>query len=171
MSGFRHTLIGVGPLCDADCTFTFTREAVIIRDTRGMPVLTGWRECSGPRLWRISLQPGEENLPSMHNTANMATFEAYGAYDLSIVAALIHYFHATAGYPVRYTWLTAIIAGSYSLWPGLTLANTTKYCPSATAIIMGYIVKKRQGVRPTKPKLPATSAPDQQLLRVQSNEL
>ena len=27
MPGFRHTLIGVGPLCDADCTFTFTRVA------------------------------------------------------------------------------------------------------------------------------------------------
>ena len=29
-TGFRHTLIGVGPLCDADCTVTFTREAVIV---------------------------------------------------------------------------------------------------------------------------------------------
>ena len=52
---FRHTLIGVGPLCDADCTVTFTRAAVIVRDARGIPVITGWREHSGPRLWRIAL--------------------------------------------------------------------------------------------------------------------
>ena len=44
MPGFRHTLIGVGPLCDADCTVTFTSEAVIVRDIQGMTVLTGWRE-------------------------------------------------------------------------------------------------------------------------------
>ena len=44
MPGFRHTLIGVGPLCDADCTVAFTSEAVIVRDIQGMTVLTGWRE-------------------------------------------------------------------------------------------------------------------------------
>ena len=48
MPGFRNTLIGLGPLCDADCTVTFTHEALIVQDTRGTPVLTGWREASGP---------------------------------------------------------------------------------------------------------------------------
>ena len=28
--GFRYTLIGVGPLCDADYIVTFTRESVIV---------------------------------------------------------------------------------------------------------------------------------------------
>ena len=101
----------------------------------------------------------------------MDTLEAYSANDLPSVAALIRYFHAAAGYPVRSTWLTAIIAGNYSSWPGLTLTNTTKYCPSATATIMGNLVQKIQGVRSTKPKLPATSSPDQQLPQVRSNEL
>ena len=59
MPGFRHTLIWVGPLCDSDCTFTLTREAVIVRDKQGTPVLTGWYEATGSRLWRIYLQPGE----------------------------------------------------------------------------------------------------------------
>ena len=143
MPGFRHTLIGVGPLCDADCTVTFTREAVIVQDTRGTPVLTGWRKNSGPRLYRIALQTGEENLPIMHNTVNMAILEAYSAYNLPSVAALICYFHAAAGYPVHSTWLTSISAGNYSSWPGLTLANATKYCPSAKATIMGHLVQKR----------------------------
>ena len=59
MSGFRHTLIGVGPLCDANCTVTFTRKKVILRDKQGTAVLTGWRKATRPRLWRIALQPGE----------------------------------------------------------------------------------------------------------------
>ena len=33
------------------------------------------------------------------------------------------------------------------------------------------LVQKRQGVRSTRPKLPTTSSPDQQLSRVRSNEL
>ena len=48
MIGFLHTLIGVVPICDADCKVTFTREAVIVRDQQVTPVLTGWCEASGP---------------------------------------------------------------------------------------------------------------------------
>ena len=79
-----------------------------------MPVLTGWRKNSGTRLWRIALQPGEENLPSMPNTANMDTLEAYSAYDLPSVAAIIGYFHTAAGYPVYSTWLTSISTGVWT---------------------------------------------------------
>ena len=39
LPGFGHILIWVDPLCDADCTFTFTCEALIIRDTCVTPVL------------------------------------------------------------------------------------------------------------------------------------
>ena len=134
-------------------------------------MLTGWREASGPRLCRIALQPGEANLPILAHTATMATLSAYSAYGLPSVAALIHYFHAAAGYPFRSTCLKAINTGKYSTWPGLTLANTTKYCPSTTATIMGHIFQKRQGVRSTRPKLPTTTLLDQQLPRIRSNEL
>ena len=105
MPCFRHTLIGVVPLCDSDYTVTFTREAVIVRYQQGMPVLTGWREASGPQLWRIALQPREANLPRMPHNATLATLAAYSAYDLPSVAALIRYFHTAAGYLVRSTWL------------------------------------------------------------------
>ena len=104
---FRHTLIGVGPLYDADCTVTFTNAAVLVRDLHGNPVLTGWQEQSGLRLWRIALQPDETTLPSMPYDADKTTLKAYSAYDLPIVRALIRYFHASAGYPVRSTWLKA----------------------------------------------------------------
>ena len=107
----------------------------------------------------------------MPNTANMATLEVYSAYYLPSIEALLRYFHAASGYPVRSTWLTANSAGNYSSWPGLTLANATKYCPLVTATIMVHLVQKIQGVRSTKPKLPATSSPVQQLPQFRSNEL
>ena len=92
----------------------------------------------------------------MPHNANMTTLEAYSAYDLPSVEALIRYFHATAGYPVRSTWLKDIGAGNYSTWTGLTLVNDTKYFLSATATIMGHLVRKRQGVRSTKTNLTTT---------------
>ena len=105
-------------------------------------MLTGLREASGPQLWIVALQLGDANLPRIPHNATLATLAAYSAYNLPSVAALICYFHAAAWYPVRSTWLKAISAGNYSLWPGLTLANATKYCPSATTTIMGHLVQK-----------------------------
>ena len=88
----------------------------------------------------------------MPKDAKQAILEAYSAYDLPRVAALVRYFHA--GFPVQSTWLNAIGAGNYPSWPGLTLTNATKYCPYAKATIMGHLFQKHQGVRPTKPKPP-----------------
>ena len=134
-------------------------------------MLTGWRDASGSRLWIIALQPGESNLPSMPNDANLTELAAYSAYDLPSVADLISYFHSASGYPVRYTLLKAIDAGNYSSCPGLTLFNATKYCPSADATIMEHLVQKRKGVKSTKPKPPTTSSPEETIPQIRSNEL
>ena len=107
----------------------------------------------------------------MPNYANMATLAAYSAYDLPSVTALIRYLHAEAGYPVRSKRLKEIGAGNYSSWTGITLANATKYCPSADATIMGYLVQKHQGVRSTNHKPPSTSSPEDPTPQVRSNEL
>ena len=106
----------------------------------------------------------------MPDDANRSTLKAYSAYDLPSVRALIRYFHATAGYPIRSTWLKAIGSGNYSTWPGLTLANAKKYCPTATATLMGHLFQKRQGVRSTKMKTP-TSLQQHIIPQVKSNEL
>ena len=90
---------------------------------------------------------------------------------MTFVAALVCYFHAAAGYPVRSTWLKAIGSGNYSTWTGLTLANATKYCPNATATLLGHLVQKRQGVRSTKIKAPTSSQQQHILPQVKSNEL
>ena len=171
MPGFKHALIGVGPLFDADCTVTFTRAAVIVRDSQGSPVLTGWREQYGPHLWRIDLQPGESNLTNMPHDTNRITLKAYSAYDIPSVRVLIRYFHTATGYPFRSTWLKAMGAGNYSTWPGLTLANATKYCPSATATILVHLVQKIQGVRSTKKKVPTTSPQEHVLPQARPNKL
>ena len=142
MPGFIHTLIGVGSLCDADCTVTFLRESLIVRDQEGTPVITGLRKASGLRLWRIALQPEEANLSIMPHNGTLATLASYSACELPSVASLIQYFHAASEYSFRSTWLKAICTGNYYLWPGITLANDTKYCPSATATIMVNLVQK-----------------------------
>ena len=44
MQGFKHTLIDVGQICDADFSVSFTKDSVKIIDPNGKVILAGWRE-------------------------------------------------------------------------------------------------------------------------------
>ena len=131
MRGFHENLVGIGPICNAKYSVLFNDEAVTIISPTGIPVLKGWQEATGNRLWRMSLLPNAEKVTTETKSPGVTktSLTAYSAYDFLSVEALVRYFHAAVGYPVKDTWLKAIRAGNYSTWPGLTLQNTTKYCP------------------------------------------
>ena len=59
MPTFTNTLIGVGPICDTNCTVVFKKEDVTVLSPQGKPILQGWREDKLPRLWRFALSPDE----------------------------------------------------------------------------------------------------------------
>ena len=73
----------------------------------------------GNRLWRISLLPNADKVTNEKAAPGVTTttLKAYSAYDLPSVEAMVRYFHAVAGYPVKDTWLKAIKAGNYATWP------------------------------------------------------
>ena len=56
MPSFTNTLIGVGPICDTDCTVVFTKKAVTVLSPKGKSVITGWKEKKWPRLWYFALK-------------------------------------------------------------------------------------------------------------------
>ena len=124
---FKNTLIDLGTMRDADCKVVFTKGKVIIYDPTNSPILTGWGETEGARLWSIAITPTPEDLPVMAENYDQKTLKAYSAYDLPRVESLVRYFDAEAGFPVRATWLNAIKAGNYRTWPSLTLDNATAY--------------------------------------------
>ena len=91
--------------------------------------------------------PSQTTDPQQETTLN-----AFSAYDLPSAEALVIYFHAAAGYPVRSTWLRAIEAGKFVSFPGLTLANAKRFCPSADKTIKGHLVQERQWTRSSRAK-------------------
>ena len=132
MPGFNHTLQGVGPICDADYTAKFSSDDVVVCDVTNITILTGWRQGQAPYLWLIALLPENADIPEVPQDASRFSLVAYSAYELPSVEALIRYFHAAAGVPVRSTWLDAIKPGNYASWPGLTLNNTKNVVPPPT---------------------------------------
>ena len=50
MPSFKHTLIGIGRICDADGKIVFTKQAVVVYDQQQQPIITGWQEHTGAKL-------------------------------------------------------------------------------------------------------------------------
>ena len=127
---FRRTFISIGGIFDADCKFVFTKQSVVVYDPQQQPIIIGWREHTGAKLWHIALRPSPTNIPTLPSTATRSSLQEFSAYNLPSVESLIRYFHTAAGFPVQDTWLRGIIYGNYSSWPGLTYSNTVKFYPS-----------------------------------------
>jgi hypothetical protein len=81
--------------------------------------------------------------------------------DLPSLGAIVGFYHACLGFPVKQTWLDAIKAGNCDLFDELTYANAARYCPDADETIMGHLAQHCQNAWSTKPKPPA---PNQALL-------
>lgn len=88
-------------------------------------------------------------------TKSMALTTMYQPYDPDTVQKLVQFLHATAGYPVKSTWLKAIDKNYYLSWPGLNSDRVRKYLTKSEHTIMGHLHLIRQGIRSTK-KQPAT---------------
>jgi hypothetical protein len=52
-------------------------------------------------------------------------------HDLPSMGALVGFYHACLGFPVKQTWLDAIKAGNCDSFEGLTYCNAARYCPDA----------------------------------------
>ena len=149
MPSFTNTLIGVGPICDANFTVVFKKEDVTVLSTEGKTILTGWREKKLPRLWRFALKP-KYNIITDYTKNSQTTPAAHSAYDLPSIEYLVRYMHAAAGLTVKSTWHKEIKNGNFATCPGLTYSNAAKYFPHAVETIKGHMVQSSQEVRFTK---------------------
>ena len=75
MPTFTNTLIGVGPICDANYTVVFRKEDVTVISPQGKSILQGWREKKIPHRWRFALSPYERE-EKKYKTTNQTGPEA-----------------------------------------------------------------------------------------------
>jgi hypothetical protein len=190
MAGFPHSLIGLAPFIDAGCRVLFTNTSVIAFDRDGNVILEGWRETTGPKIWRWPLLPQEPlppNLPQAQLQLGPCTYgiqmEAINAVhsivaslrphpikqlvqsmppstgtittstnsgcppfdpqriDLPSILALVAFYHACLGYPVKDLWLDAVKAGNCDTFDGLTYSNVARYCPDLDETILGHLAQ------------------------------
>ena len=133
MPGFQHSLLDIGKLFDEDFTVLFKKHSIQVFNPDGDTILNGKSDPSGPYLWRFSLLPKNIDAPPAAPLTTAKTAAAFRADKIPSVEALLRFYHASAGFPVKFAWLSAIKASNYTSWPVLTAANATKYCPEYIA--------------------------------------
>jgi hypothetical protein len=79
--------------------------------------------------------------------------------NLPSIGALVSFYHACLGFPVKQTWLDAIKAGNCGTFDGLTYSNVARYCPDSNETILRHLAQQRQNIRSTKPKRPTPVSP------------
>jgi hypothetical protein len=125
-----------------DLTITISKEAV----------LQGWRDRPSG-LWRMPLSkkgnPSNAKYLLLDKTSEDAIANVY---ELPSTSQVIKYLHASAGYPMKATWLKAIDSGSFLTWPHLTAKAVQKHFPQSDETTQGHLRSIKQGIRSTKTK-------------------
>ena len=146
-----RSLISVGQLCDAGYEVTFDKNTVSVVNQNTHAVdLQGFRDRkSGLYLTPLKREPQPDNTiqPSVANTV----------YKMRTQSDLAQYLHRACWSPVTSTWITAINAGHYATFPGLTTDLVNKHLPKSPNTYKGHAKRHRQHVRSTQssPKMTA----------------
>jgi hypothetical protein len=148
LPGLKRSLFSVNKMAEEGYTTIFHpgEDGVTIRKkgtltitTNAPPVLKG-RKAKTEKLWTISAADNAD-----HNRE-----ETNNVYSIPSIPHTIRYLHATAGFPVKETWMNAIKAGNYITWPGITTTAVRKHFPESDETQQGRMKKQRQGVRSTR---------------------
>ena len=127
MPSFKHNLVGIGKLSKHVYKVLYNKHAITVFSKGDSILIKGWQEPTGAKIWILSLCPDDHsNIPPEWSYAPVAI----NAYNLPSTEALIQYFHTTAGFLFKFTWLFTIKAGNFLSWPGLTYDHAAKYCPN-----------------------------------------
>ncbi len=152
-----HSLFSILKFSDAEYTTVFhpgnlgmtihTRRSISIQQ-RCKPVLKGWRDenCLVMSKRQKHNNSTEQTSPDVERPKETSV----NVYSLPLIARVIIYLHAAAGFPTKLTWLKAIACGNYKSWPGVTTANVKKHFPESIETQNGHMKKQRQNVRSTK---------------------
>ena len=153
-----NNLVSVSVLCDAGCEVFFHGQGCEIT-FNGETIVRGWRDLT-TNMWRISLLPdggnniilADDGTSDITSEVIMPKFLANSIYECETTGQLIHFYHATMGYPVVSTWCKAIDAGYFRGWPSLTSKRVRKFIKVVSETEMGHMDQRKVGVRSTKVK-------------------
>ena len=116
------------------------------------PLLVALR-CANTGLWKLNLD--YKVLGHEYPEQDIAGVNAANAiFDLPDNCQTLTYYHAAAGFPTKETFLSAVRAGNFATWPGLTMTLVSKYFPDLEETQKSHMKVQQKGIRSTKVRKP-----------------
>lgn len=138
------SLTAIAPLCAQDCTATFSKNSVTIRDKDGTVILDAPKP-TNELLWQLPLPVhacSQANLVLRHD----------------LDADYVRFSHACFGSPAVSTLLNAVRRNWLIGYPRLSAKMITENMPNPVATAQGHLDRTRRGMRSTQPKPPTPPA-------------
>ena len=115
------SLVSVSQICKHNMSVVFDTKGVIVNNSKGETVIKSHLDL-GNNLYMIPMDDKNgvssydynHKIPKQQASTNAVELPKNRAsivYSIKCISKLIKYFHATAGFPVKKTWLTAIAKG------------------------------------------------------------
>jgi hypothetical protein len=152
--GLHSALVSIPKLADAGYTTVFTKHGAAIYDdettkitTTSPPILESKR-CEHTGMWRLDLNPTTSPPTTEAKADSLETINVI--FELPSACETFLWYHASAGFPTKVTFIDAVRNGNYSTWPKLTVTLINRYFPDSDETIKGHLKGQQQGIRLTK---------------------
>jgi hypothetical protein len=99
-------------------------------------------------MWKLDLNPATSLSTPEGQAATNKTLNVI--FDLPSAREIFLWYHASAGFPTKATFIDTVRNGNYSTWPKLTVTLINCYFPDSDKTIKGHLKGQRQGIRSTK---------------------
>jgi hypothetical protein len=147
----HSTLISMPKMADGGYIAVFEKSEARIYDGTTTtitalkdPLLIAPR-CANTGLWKLNLDYkvlGREYPDQFIAGVDMAN----AIFDLPNNCQTLTYYHAAAGFPTKETFLSAVRAGNFATWAGLTTTLILKYFPDSEETQKGCMIGQQKGI-------------------------
>ena len=161
----RHTIVGLGVLCDHGCVVVLTASKAYVLHKNKL-LLTGARKKG--QLWYLDprasghgsianqlLVDGNEKYITIPSYLDMPTVNSItSVHQAKRIKDAMQFHHASFNNCAKSTILAAASKGILPIWPLLNRAKISKYISKTQVTHMGHMQQIRQNLKSTKKELP-----------------
>jgi uncharacterized protein (DUF2461 family) len=92
-------------------------------------------------MWRLDLNPATSPPTTEAKADSLKTINVI--FELPSARETFLWYHASAGFPTKATFIDAVRNGNYSTWPKLTVTLINRYFPDLDETIKGHLKGQR----------------------------
>jgi hypothetical protein len=146
----HSALVSIPKSADTGYTTVFNKDGATIYNnetkliTATSPLVLESERCKHTGMWKLDLNPATSLSTPEGQAAPNKTLNVI--FDLPSARETFLWYHASAGFPTKATFINTVHNGNYFTWPKLAVTLIYRYFPDSDKTIKGHLKSQRQGI-------------------------